>query len=101
MYFTERTAKVKSCGIQRRSAPRVSDITGMSGQFDQNRQPNPTDMVCTGWDEARIRRIINGGLHACRNGFVHINLKDIETVQGDVSRLTRWTDIVRNIIEEL
>jgi len=30
-----------------------------------------------------------------------VNLKNIETVQGDVSRLARWTDIVRNIIEEL
>jgi hypothetical protein len=63
-------------------------------------RPNPTDMVCAGWDEARIRRIIRDGLRACRDGVVHIHLKDIETVQGDPGRLARWTGIVREIAEE-
>jgi hypothetical protein len=57
-------------------------------------------MVCAGWDEARIRRIIRDGLRACRDGVVHIHLKDIETVQGDPGRLARWTGIVREIAEE-
>ena len=63
-------------------------------------RPNPTDMVCAGWDEARIRRIIGDGLRACRDGFVHVHLKDIETVQGDPTRLARWTRIVRELAEE-
>ena len=63
-------------------------------------RPNPTDMVCTGWDESRIRRIIREGIQSCRNGFFHINLKDIETVQGDPSRLARWMTIVRGEIEQ-
>lgn len=62
-------------------------------------RPNPTDMVCAGWDEARIRRIIREGLQGCRNGYVHIMLKDIETVQNDPSRLARWTRIVREIAD--
>ena len=61
-------------------------------------RPNPTDMVCAGWDEARIRRIIRDGLAACRGGFVHIHLKDVETVQGDPTRLARWTRLVREVI---
>ena len=60
-------------------------------------RPNPADMVCCAWDEARIRRIIREGLAACRaNGCLpHVHLKDIETVGGDTSRLARWTQIVR------
>ena len=62
-------------------------------------RPNPTDMVCAGWDEARIRKIIGEGLKACRGGYVDIHLKDVETVQGDPTRLARWTQIVRNVID--
>lgn len=64
-------------------------------------RPNPTDMVCAGWDEARIRKIIGEGLKACRGGYVHIHLKDIETVQGDTTRLARWTRIVREVIDSM
>lgn len=63
-------------------------------------RPNPTDMVCYGYDEGKIRRIISEGLAACRGGYPHIHLKDIETVQGDVSRLTRWVRLVRDISQE-
>jgi len=58
-------------------------------------RPNPTDMVCAGWDESRIRRIIREGVKACNGLPLHIHLKDVETVQGDVSRLARWVRIVR------
>jgi len=61
-------------------------------------RPNPADMVCLSFDEPRIRRIIADGLKATRNGYAHILLKDIQTVQGDVSRLARWVRIVRDEI---
>jgi hypothetical protein len=64
-------------------------------------RPNPTDMVCADFDEGRIRRIIGEGLRACRGGCVHVHLKDIETVQGDPSRLARWVQIVREVGEEV
>lgn len=60
-------------------------------------RPNPTDMVCCGYDEGRVRRIITEGLAACRGGFPHIHLKDVETVEGDTTRLTRWVRLVRDI----
>ena len=63
-------------------------------------RPNPTDMVCYGYDEERIRRIVTDGLAACRGGFPHIHLKDIETVEGDVTRLTRWVKLVRTVAGE-
>lgn len=63
-------------------------------------RPNPTDMVCTGWDEARIRRIMKEGFELCRDSYMHISLKDIETVQGDPDRLRRWVQIVREEMDK-
>jgi hypothetical protein len=63
-------------------------------------RPNPADMVCFGFDEAKIRRIIRHGMEACKGLNVCIHLKDIETVQGDPSRLARWVKIVRSISDE-
>jgi hypothetical protein len=60
-------------------------------------RPNPTDMVCCGYDEDRIRRIIGDGLSACRGGSLHIHLKDVETVEGDPARLTRWVKLIREL----
>ncbi len=60
-------------------------------------RPNPTDMVCCGYDEDRIRRIIGDGLSACRGGYLHIHLKDVETVEGDPARLTRWVKLIREL----
>jgi hypothetical protein len=60
-------------------------------------RPNPTDMVCADFDEARISRIIGEGLAACRGTSFHIHLKDIETVQGEPARLTRWVRLVRRL----
>lgn len=63
-------------------------------------RPNPTDMVCCGYNEDRIRRIIGNGLAACKGGYPHIHLKDVETVEGDVTRLTRWVKLVRDVAEK-
>lgn len=62
-------------------------------------RPNPTDMVCCGFNEDRIRTIIGEGLQAARDCHVHIHLKDIETVEGDPTRLARWVKIVRGIAD--
>lgn len=63
-------------------------------------RPNPTDMVCCGWNEDRIRSIVRHGLDASKGCFVHLHLKDVETVEGDPTRLSRWATIVRSIAEE-
>ena len=62
-------------------------------------RPNPADMVCTAWDEGRIRAILRDGLDACRGTIAHVHLKDVETVQGEPERLEGWTRIVREIAE--
>ena len=63
-------------------------------------RPNPANMICTAWDERRIRRILREGLAATRDCHLVIHLKDIETVQGDPTRLRRWVEIVRSEVEE-
>ena len=63
-------------------------------------RPNPTDMVCTDWNEAKVRQIIRDALAACRGQYLHIHLKDVETMQGDNDRLARWVRVVRETCEE-
>jgi len=40
-------------------------------------------------------------LEACKHCHVDITLKDVETVQGDPTRVRRWVRITRELIEEL
>jgi len=61
-------------------------------------RPNPSDMVCTRWDEGRIKRIITDAKNAFKDSYWHIHLKDVETLQGDYSRLKSWVRLVRNIV---
>jgi hypothetical protein len=62
-------------------------------------RPNPTDMICCGWNPDRIRRIIREGLAAAKDCHLVIHLKDIETVEGDPTRLRRWVELVRQETE--
>ncbi|MGD0093854.1 MAG: hypothetical protein ABSE73_28430 [Planctomycetota bacterium] len=63
-------------------------------------RPNPTEMVCAGFDEPKIRRTIREGLRICKGLHMHMHLKDIETVEGEPDRLAKWTRIVREEIEK-
>jgi hypothetical protein len=62
-------------------------------------RPNPTDMVCYQFDEALIRRIVRNAMEVARGCHVTITLKDVETVQGDPGRLSRWVQIVRSVTD--
>ncbi|MBM3497527.1 MAG: hypothetical protein FJX74_02545 [Armatimonadetes bacterium] len=73
----------------------------IGGDYVISWRPNPTDMVCAAWDEERIRRIIGEGLRAARGTNLHLHLKDIETVQGEPTRLRRWVEVVRSVIDEV
>jgi len=52
-------------------------------------------MVSSGFDADAIRRTIRDGFAAARNSGcnIEIMLKEMMTVEGDISRLFRWTDI--------
>ncbi len=58
-------------------------------------------MVSYNFDEDRIRAILSRDLHACRDCFVDITLKDVQTVENDPDRVRKWVQILRNVIEEM
>jgi hypothetical protein len=63
-------------------------------------RPNPTNMICAGFDEALIRRTIIEGLAKTQGCVRHIHLKDVETVQGDPTRMRRWVSLVKDVISK-
>ncbi|HDZ20031.1 hypothetical protein LCGC14_0095610 [marine sediment metagenome] len=64
-------------------------------------RPNPAEMVCVGFDENRVRRIISEGLQIARGTHFSIVLKDVSTIENDPRRLTRWAEICREEIETI
>ena len=62
-------------------------------------RPNPTDMVCCGFDADRIRKNVTEALSACKGCHVDITLKDVNTVENQPQRLAEWVRIVREIAE--
>ena len=72
-------------------------------QYVISYRPNPAEMVCCGFDESKIRRIIGNALEIFKanNCIVHIYLKDIETLEGEWDRLGKWSDIVRSEIDKV
>ncbi len=63
-------------------------------------RPSPAEMICTGLNPQRVRRVIREGLEMARGCCLDITLKDVETIQGNFEGLIEWTRIVREIVEE-
>jgi hypothetical protein len=80
----------------RANLKRCAEQIGMD--FVISWRPNPTDHVCAGFDETHIRRTVREALHICKGQCLHLHLKDIETVEGDPTRLARWVRIVHDEI---
>ncbi|MHB0999910.1 MAG: uroporphyrinogen decarboxylase/cobalamine-independent methonine synthase family protein [Armatimonadota bacterium] len=64
-------------------------------------RPSPTDMVGYGFDLDRINSILRRDLEACKDCHVDITLKDVETVQGDPTRVRRWVEVTRQVIDDI
>jgi len=81
----------------RRCAEQIGDTWVLSYR------PSPADMVAYGYDEARAGAIMRADLEACRANGCHVDvtLKDVETVQGDATRVPRWVRLARRVIEEV
>jgi hypothetical protein len=58
-------------------------------------RPNPTDMVCGDFGQAKVQRILSSELAKLRGCYAHILLKDVEDIGGDVTRLARWVNWAR------
>lgn len=62
-------------------------------------RPNPADTVSCGFDEERITRLTTHAMEACKGLNVDVTLKDVQTVEGDASRLRRWTELTRRVVD--
>ncbi len=73
------------------------------GDYVLSYRPSPADMVSYGFDPERARTILRRDLAACRANGCHtdITLKDVETVEGDPTRVPRWVGIAREVIDEI
>jgi len=60
-------------------------------------RPNPSEMICCGFNPDLIRRIIRDDMEASKGCHVDITLKDVETVQHHPENLREWVKIVRDI----
>ncbi|MBM4460472.1 MAG: hypothetical protein FJ011_22395, partial [Chloroflexi bacterium] len=58
-------------------------------------RPSPADMVGYGFDPDRILAILRRDLGACKACHTDITLKDVETVQGDPTRVREWVKLTR------
>ena len=65
-------------------------------------RPSPADMVAYGFDPDRVRKTVRDAREIFRaNGCsFDVCLKDVETVQGDQTRLRRFVEIVREETEK-
>lgn len=63
-------------------------------------RPNPSEMVCCGFDPEHVRRTLREALDACKGCHVDITLKDVETVEGHPERLREWARIAKEVAEE-
>jgi len=62
-------------------------------------RPSPAEMVCCGFDAARVRKVTMEAMDICRGLHVDVTLKDVHTVQGCPQRLADWTRITREVVE--
>ena len=71
------------------------------GDYICSYRPNPT-YVRGGFDEEYIGNILRDAMSAFKRNwcFVDICLKDVSTVQGDMSRLVKFTELSKRIAEE-
>ena len=61
-------------------------------------RPNPSDMVCSNWDEDRVRVVTTNAREAMKNSRYCVHLKDVETLSGDLTRQTRWVALTRSLL---
>jgi hypothetical protein len=75
--------------------PRCAEQIGTDYIFSW--RPNPSQMICCGFDPELIRRVVRDAMEASRGCHVDITLKDVQTVQGKPENLREWVEVVREV----
>ncbi len=63
-------------------------------------RPNPSEMICCGFDPDLIRKVVKDAMEASKGCHVDITLKDVQTVEYHPENLKEWVKIVRDISDE-
>lgn len=64
-------------------------------------RPNAAPMVCDGFDPNRVRRLLRDGLEKTRGCAVEVHLHEPMTVEGDLSRVSKWSAIAIHEAERI
>jgi hypothetical protein len=90
--------------LRRIAVTPVADVARSAEQIQDDYvfswRPNPSQMVCCGFDPDLIRKIVREAMEASKGCHVDITLKDVQTVENDLGRLKQWVTIVRDIADE-
>jgi len=90
--------------LRRIAVTPVADVRKCAEQIQQDYvfswRPNPSQMICCGFDPDLIRRIVKDAMEASKGCHVDITLKDVQTVQHHPENLAEWVKIVRNISDD-
>ena len=89
--------------LRRIAVTPVADVARCAEQIGEDYvfswRPNPSQMICCGFDPDLVRKVIKDGMEAARGCHVDITLKDVQTVQGKPENLRRWVQLVRSITD--
>jgi len=69
----------------------------IGADYAMSYRPNPADVICCGFDEDKIKNILSDAVSNMEDNYCHIHLKDIETVEGEINRLKRFTSIAKMV----
>ena len=64
-------------------------------------RPNPALMVSNGFDPDNVRKVIRQALKDSQGCSIEVMLKELMTVQGELSRLFKWTEIANQEVRNL
>jgi len=83
--------------VPRADVPKSAEQIG--DEYVCSWRPNPSEMICCGYDPDLIRRIVTDAMdafaaHGCH---VDITLKDVQTIGHQPANLRRWVELVRSI----
>jgi len=89
--------------LRRIAVTPVADVARCAEQIGEDYvfswRPNPSQMICCGFDPDLVCKVIKDGMEAARGCHVDITLKDVQTVQGKPENLRRWVQLVRSITD--
>ena len=103
-YLTHKIKYLKKLPNLRRIAVTPwADVSKCAEQIQQDYvfswRPNPSDMICCGFDPDHIRKVVKDVMEAAKGCHVDITLKDTQTYQNQPDRGIKWLKIVREITD--